>query len=341
MAFVAACGGEAAPPEQAVPDLVGATADFAREELEALGLVVELVEVVGASEAPDTVISLTPAPGSSVPAGSLVLVRVAAANTTTTSSSATTTEAIEEVPESAVVYFEDLARGNVAALIRASENSTGLASVYASYLAAYGGDAPADLARENGGVFRKCSTGEDPTLCYVYSNLKYSGDKLVSFDVDGIPLNTVMWNPAHLVDDGVCIWVEEDTCNFEEPGLNDSAYLQPTHAYRTAAGNLAVVIDVISGRRDLDIIWDYENQRLEATAITPGGSVVYPEAWWTYPDVAIDSDLGLRIPAGSRTNLFLSFPGFGGTPGETMVEVNIDWAGSSTIAIDLPNLPSR
>jgi hypothetical protein len=51
MAVVAACGGEVPPLEQAVPDLVGSTADFAREELEARGLVVELVEVVGAAEA--------------------------------------------------------------------------------------------------------------------------------------------------------------------------------------------------------------------------------------------------------------------------------------------------
>jgi hypothetical protein len=75
----------------AVPDLTGASADYARGSLEALGLTVELAEVTAPGAAPGTVIGQIPDPGTPVPPGSRVLVEVAAAGTTSTTTAPSTT----------------------------------------------------------------------------------------------------------------------------------------------------------------------------------------------------------------------------------------------------------
>jgi len=125
-----------------------------------------------------------------------------------------------------------------------------------------------------------------------------------------------------------------------QPALNGSLYLFPKFAYRSLSGDLVVVIDVISGQRNLDILWDEATDALKAYAISPAGNEVQAVAWWTEPDVAVSSSLGLRIPKGRRTMLVLFFPEFQGSHGvATTVTVHLDWGGSDVLELDLPELP--
>lgn len=336
-----ACGGgDMASPSTtlssvSMPDLEGSTAAFAKSTLENLGVSVEIVEVDANGAAPGTVVSVDPPPGSSTQTGAIVVIRVA---TEVVENTTTTTEPAPAAPDEVVQYFHELARGTVGGYAAAEAAARGLAATYAGYLGALGGQDPSDVSAKDDGSFSLCSEVGGATSCLEYSELVLHQDRVSSFDVNGRSLRTVLWRHDLLRDDGVC-FSSDDSCNFKNPEQDKNSYALPAYAYRTAAGELAFVIDVISGQDVFDVIWDSQSQRLQATATKEDGSVSHAHVWWTYPDVAVGIENRLRIPASTRTNLILFFPGYENGAVATTVEVEVDMGGGRyTFEADLPNL---
>lgn len=346
--LLVACGGSTPggviDASSEIPDLLGSSRTFAQAHLESLGYVVEIVEAQEKDSALGTVISTNPPAGTVASVGSVVVVRIAAAQPTTISPADTTTTTAEGLPLPVMEYFDELARSTEAGALRAAAMSDGRASSYAGYLAASRDPAATGdgIITQNGDSLSLCYPTETGKSCIDYGDFTInSHGRLSDFTVNGVALRAVQWKESALKNQAICVHYDEDMCDFDNPENDTSLYLVPSYVYRSASGALFMVTDVITGQRDLDILWDGSAERLNVTATKPNGDIEYPESWWTNPEMAVGSNIGLRIPRNTRTYLVLGFPGFAELDGSVKIELQLDWGGRQTWNVYLPALPSQ
>ena len=275
-------------------------------------------------------------PGSSRPDQAAPTVATTTSFPATTSTVPETTTTVDPALAPAQDYFQLLARGDVASVEQAAEQSTSYAAAFAEMIWLLDLDDFVIQSEEQGEITACYPTGPGEIAhCAHYSDFSLSSGRLAHFDVDDRPLDKGIWRGSGR---GWCHSYGE--CNWDDPASDpEGLYMMIRYAYLAPAGTLVLAWHAQTGERDLDVIMGQDGRH---TSYVTDSAGTQHYADWCVSRIADAelSSLGLRLAKHQEGYLTCSFPEFGLPGAETAVTATlvIDWGGRHEDVYELPEL---